>query len=505
MPQSFNEKCPEVSTNGKSVPWNGMNIWTYLLSFVFILVINCFKASILSADDHFGFYWVIKFSIRFSFSSLFFLFQNLFFSFLFFFFFGLGVIFTQGERWLWVDLYIKKIATLDRDVTGWIKYWVAVVVVGATTITTTTAIIIIIFITCELIIHLNVQPLIEHLMKDISGWTFVRFWSWTPYPKVANQRIWSWMLPWAIRISNVTDYSFRLATLNENQVINNNIPHISMFVSNIPCWLIDFNGMSTRLRLFYTESSGNHVWCISIFTFFMLLLLKVFFFAQLFDIKYSYPTDIMCTQMNGLKYSYLILIICTQLYGLKYSYLILIICTQLYGLKYSYLILIICTQLYGLKYSYLILIICTQLYGLKYSYLILIICTQLYGLKYSYLILIICTQLYGLKYSYLILIICTQLYGLKYSYLILIICTQLYGLKYSYLILIICTQLYGLKYSYLILIICTQLYGLKYSYLILIICTQLYGLKYSYLILIICTQLYGLKYSYLILIICTQF
>ena len=39
--------------------------------------------------------------------------------------------------------------------------------------------------------------------------------------------------------------------------------------------------------------------------------------------------------------------------------------------------------IYDIKYSYQIQIICTQLYDIKYSYQIQIICTQLYDIKYS--------------------------------------------------------------------------------------------------------------------------
>ena len=53
--------------------------------------------------------------------------------------------------------------------------------------------------------------------------------------------------------------------------------------------LIDVNGMSTNLRLFFADRLGNHVHC----TFVLLLLSKIFFFK--YDIKYFYHIQIICT------------------------------------------------------------------------------------------------------------------------------------------------------------------------------------------------------------------
>ena len=43
--------------------------------------------------------------------------------------------------------------------------------------------------------------------------------------------------------------------------------------------MIDFNGISTLLGLFYSSRLENHIHCMFIFTFFMQLFLKSFFFA----------------------------------------------------------------------------------------------------------------------------------------------------------------------------------------------------------------------------------
>ena len=139
----------------------------------------------------------------------------------------------------------------------------------------------------------------------------------------------------------------------------------------------NFNGMPTRSRLFSALRLENSVRCTFIYTLFCR------FFAQLYNIKYSY----------------LILLICTQLYGFKYSNQIQITWTQLYGFKYSYQIQITCTQLYSFKYSYLIqkklahsCIFQVILYyannlvpvvWFKYSNQIQIICAQLYDFKFS--------------------------------------------------------------------------------------------------------------------------
>ena len=56
--------------------------------------------------------------------------------------------------------------------------------------------------------------------------------------------------------------------------------HISQDAKGIYDWLIDFNGMSTRLGLFYTKMLRNCVHCTVIFTFWGLFL-RVIFFSQL--------------------------------------------------------------------------------------------------------------------------------------------------------------------------------------------------------------------------------
>ena len=52
-------------------------------------------------------------------------------------------------------------------------------------------------------------------------------------------------------------------------------PQLTEPVYKIDC-LIDFNGMSTFLALFYAEILGNHVYCGFTFTFFMQWFLKSF-------------------------------------------------------------------------------------------------------------------------------------------------------------------------------------------------------------------------------------
>ena len=53
-------------------------------------------------------------------------------------------------------------------------------------------------------------------------------------------------------------------------------------------WLTDFNGMSTRLRLFYAYRLGNRVYCKFTFTILWSSFLRVFC-TQLCRFKYYYP------------------------------------------------------------------------------------------------------------------------------------------------------------------------------------------------------------------------
>ena len=58
------------------------------------------------------------------------------------------------------------------------------------------------------------------------------------------------------------------------------------------------------------------------------IMLHIYLYIQLYDIKYSYWMQIICTQFYGVKYTYLIQIIYTQLYGFE-ELIIIILSKQL--------------------------------------------------------------------------------------------------------------------------------------------------------------------------------
>ena len=72
--------------------------------------------------------------------------------------------------------------------------------------------------------------------------------------------------------------------------------------------MIDFNGMSTSLELFYVKRLGNCVHCTFIFAFFVELFLKSFY-TQSCEIKCFNLIQILCTRLYDFKRSYLLQII----------------------------------------------------------------------------------------------------------------------------------------------------------------------------------------------------
>ena len=63
--------------------------------------------------------------------------------------------------------------------------------------------------------------------------------------------------------------------------------------------VIDFNGMSTSLKLSYAYSLGNCTFNIYIFS--VVASKEIFFCTQLYHIKYSYQIEIISTKLNGFK------------------------------------------------------------------------------------------------------------------------------------------------------------------------------------------------------------
>ena len=82
-------------------------------------------------------------------------------------------------------------------------------------------------------------------------------------------------------------------------------------------WLIDFNGVSTHLGLFYTQKLRNHLYSTFIFIFMCCFLIDILFCfcTRLCDIKYSYPIQIIYIwppYQRGLEY-----VNCVPNWGIK--------------------------------------------------------------------------------------------------------------------------------------------------------------------------------------------